>query len=68
VKGGVDGGLSWLIRNRERDPYKDLVKRLAYEFAWGNTRTAPTFSLPSEKKKQGDKQGVKQMQEEVKKG
>jgi hypothetical protein len=45
-----------------------LVKRLAYEFAWGNTRTAPTFSLPSEKKKQGDKQGVKQMQEEVKKG
>jgi len=61
VRGGVDDCLSWLLRNRERDPYKDVLKRVAYEYAWGGSRKAPTFSLP------GEAQRKEQQQQDVQK-
>lgn len=42
VKDEVESAISWLLEKREKDPYKDLVPRLAYEVSWGG-RTAPTF-------------------------
>ncbi|KAK9819759.1 hypothetical protein WJX72_002051 [[Myrmecia] bisecta] len=46
IRSEVEGGISWLLRERERDPYKDLLPRLLYEASWGNARQAPTFALP----------------------
>jgi hypothetical protein len=46
VKGSVEGGLSYLQEGRKRDPYKDVLRRLAYELpAWGGAqpRQAPSF-------------------------
>ncbi|GMH32734.1 hypothetical protein BSKO_00568 [Bryopsis sp. KO-2023] len=42
VKTEVEGGLSYLIENREADPYKDFVPRMLYE-ASSNGKQAPTF-------------------------
>ena len=63
MKGGCDWGLSWLLRNRERDPYRDLLRRVAYEFAWGGTRKAPTFSLPGETQQREYKEQVQAVRE-----
>jgi hypothetical protein len=43
VKGQVEGGLGYLLRRRESDPYRDLLPRLAYEASWGGQRQAPSF-------------------------
>ncbi|KXZ52840.1 hypothetical protein GPECTOR_8g223 [Gonium pectorale] len=43
VRHGVEGCLSYLLRKRDSDPYKDLLPRLAYEASWGGKRQAPTF-------------------------
>uniref|UniRef100_A0A7S0VIS5 AB hydrolase-1 domain-containing protein n=1 Tax=Hemiselmis tepida TaxID=464990 RepID=A0A7S0VIS5_9CRYP len=44
VQGEVNGILSYLLDNRENDPYKELSARLLYETQ--NARSAPTFSPP----------------------
>ena len=41
----LQSGIDWLLEQRERDPYKDLGKRLFYEATWGG-KQAPTFALP----------------------
>lgn len=43
VKGGVEEGLAFLQRQRERDPYRDLPQRLLYEAF--NGKQAPTFPI-----------------------
>lgn len=42
VRGGVEGGISYLLRKRGQDPYADLLRRLAYEASWAG-RQAPSF-------------------------
>lgn len=43
VKGEVEGGMGYLLRKRETDPYKNLLPRLAYEATWGFNKKAPSF-------------------------
>lgn len=43
VKSDVEGGLGYLLRKREADPYRDLLPRLAYEASWNGERQAPSF-------------------------
>ncbi|KAI8467306.1 MAG: alpha/beta-hydrolase [Monoraphidium minutum] len=43
VKGAVEGGMGYLLRKREADPYRELLPRLAYEASWGGGRQAPSF-------------------------
>lgn len=43
VKGEVEGGLGYLLRMREQDPYKDFVPRLLYELSRGGREQAPSF-------------------------
>ncbi|CAI5949771.1 unnamed protein product [Closterium sp. NIES-64] len=43
VKGEVEGGLQYLLKKREEDPYNDPVPRLLYEATWGGEKQAPTF-------------------------
>lgn len=43
VKGRVEGGIGYLLRKRETDPYRDLLPRVAYEASWGWQRRAPSF-------------------------
>ncbi|GBF99661.1 acyltransferase chloroplastic [Raphidocelis subcapitata] len=43
VKGSVEGGLGYLLRRRETDPYGDIIPRAAYEATWGWERQAPSF-------------------------
>ncbi|GLI58562.1 hypothetical protein VaNZ11_000309 [Volvox africanus] len=45
VRSEVEGCLGYLMRRRDKDPYKDLLPRLLYEASWGGKRQAPTFSL-----------------------
>ncbi|CAL8462015.1 g1546 [Coccomyxa elongata] len=45
VKGEVESGISFLLRNRERDPYNHFLPRVLYEAASGG-KQAPTFPLP----------------------
>lgn len=42
IKGEVEGGIEYLVRKREEDPYKESGWRLLFEQAWGG-RKAPTF-------------------------
>ncbi|KAK9789040.1 hypothetical protein WJX73_005714, partial [Symbiochloris irregularis] len=42
AKQDVEGCISYLLNNRERDPYKDFFSRVAYEASWGG-KAAPTF-------------------------
>ena len=44
TKRSCEDAISYLCINRERDPYKDLFKRLFYERTWGG-KQAPTFPL-----------------------
>lgn len=44
AKRSCESAISYLRVNRERDPYKDLFKRLIYERSWGG-KQAPTFPL-----------------------
>lgn len=44
VRGQVEQGLSFLQRQREKDPYKDLPQRLLYEAFY--RKQAPTFPFP----------------------
>lgn len=44
TKQSCEDAISYLRINRERDPYKDLFKRLFYERTWGGKK-APTFPL-----------------------
>jgi len=44
TKRSCEDAISYLRINRERDPYKDLFKRLFYERSWGG-KQAPTFPL-----------------------
>lgn len=48
VKQQVAGGIDYLLRKRETDPYADFVRRMAYENAavpfGGKRRQAPTFN------------------------
>ena len=41
VKGEVESCISYLLRKRTSDPYKDLIPRAAYERI--NNKQAPTF-------------------------
>ena len=43
VRQEVEGGLGYLLRMREQDPYKDLLPRMLYEATWGGGRRAPSF-------------------------
>lgn len=43
VKSEVEDGMGYLLRKRERDPYKNLLPRLAYEATWNFKRQAPSF-------------------------
>mmetsp|Transcript_13993 Transcript_13993/g.35316 ORF Transcript_13993/g.35316 Transcript_13993/m.35316 type:complete len:119 (+) Transcript_13993:1890-2246(+) len=43
VRADVEGGISYLLEKRERDPYKDLLSRLLYER--NASKQAPTFSV-----------------------
>lgn len=43
IRAEVEGGLGYLLRMREADPYKDFLPRVAYEASWGWTRRAPSF-------------------------
>ncbi|EIE25026.1 alpha/beta-hydrolase [Coccomyxa subellipsoidea C-169] len=45
VKGEVESGISFLLRNRQRDPYNHFLPRALYEAASGG-KQAPTFPLP----------------------
>ncbi|GIL46719.1 hypothetical protein Vafri_3635 [Volvox africanus] len=45
VRSEVEGCLGYLMRKRDKDPYKDLLPRLLYETSWGGRRQAPTFTL-----------------------
>jgi len=65
VRGGVDDSISWILRNRERDPYKNTLGRVAYEYAWGGTRSAPSFTLPGEAQKKDQQQQQQQQQQET---
>jgi hypothetical protein len=56
IKRGVEDCLTYLLEARERDPYKNLIKRLTYERA--NGKQAPSFDpsspeLKAEAKKLG---------------
>jgi len=42
VKGEVEGGIAYLLQQRERDPYRDFLPRTVYEASWGG-RQAPSF-------------------------
>ena len=42
AKAGVENGIAYLLRERERDPYKEFLPRLLYEATWGG-KQAPTF-------------------------
>ncbi len=42
VKGEVEGGIAYLLQQRERDPYRNFLPRAVYEASWGG-RQAPTF-------------------------
>jgi hypothetical protein len=44
VKSEVEGGISFLLRNRQRDPYNHFLPRALYEAASGG-KQAPTFPL-----------------------
>jgi len=45
TKSDVEGGLSWLLANRGRDPYADFAARVLWEGApWNAGRQAPTFT------------------------
>lgn len=44
VKAEVEGGISFLLRNRQRDPYNHFLPRALYEAASGG-KQAPTFPL-----------------------
>lgn len=43
VKGEVEKSISYLLRKRSSDPYKDLIPRAAYERI--NDKQAPTFEI-----------------------
>lgn len=43
IKGEVEGGISYLLRKREQDPYRDFLWRTFYEASYGGKRQAPTF-------------------------
>jgi hypothetical protein len=43
AKAAVEGGLGYLLRRRESDPYRELLPRLLYEASWGGKRQAPSF-------------------------
>jgi len=46
VKAAVDDNITWLVRKREQDPYRDFVPRMLYENnPLGPRRQAPTFKL-----------------------
>lgn len=44
VREAVESEISWLLEQRQHDPYEDPWQRLPYETLWG--RQAPTFPLP----------------------
>ena len=46
VRSEVEAGIQFLLEGRERDPYKDVLPRLAYEYSWGG-KQAPTFKVPN---------------------
>ena len=43
VKAAVEGGLAYLLRKREADPYGDFWRRVTYEASWNFERQAPSF-------------------------
>lgn len=43
VKAGVDDCISYLLENRERDPYRNLLRRVAYEQT--GKKPAPGFEV-----------------------
>lgn len=42
IRNDVEGGIQYLLKKREEDPFKDLSWRLLFEGAWRGRR-APTF-------------------------
>lgn len=45
VQDGVEDCVTYLLENRERDPYRSLLRRLAYEQSW--KKPAPGFEVDS---------------------
>jgi hypothetical protein len=45
VQTELEAGMDWLLEKRRHDPYRNFVKRVAYEAASNWERQAPTFSL-----------------------
>ncbi|GLC75720.1 hypothetical protein PLESTF_001677300 [Pleodorina starrii] len=47
VRSDVESGISYLLRKREQDPYRDFLRRVVYEQnpPFGPRRVAPTFKL-----------------------
>jgi hypothetical protein len=43
LKAGVTDGITYLLKKREGDPYKDFLPRVLYEASWGGKSQAPTF-------------------------
>jgi hypothetical protein len=45
VRGEVESGISYLLRKREQDPYRDFLRRYVFEQnpPLGPKRVAPTF-------------------------
>lgn len=42
IRQEVEGGIGYLLRKREEDPFRDAGWRLLFESTWGGRR-APTF-------------------------
>jgi len=45
TKAALEGDIAWLLRHRQRDPYRHLSRRLLYE-TFNRGQQAPTFPLP----------------------
>ncbi|KAF5840698.1 hypothetical protein DUNSADRAFT_15793 [Dunaliella salina] len=49
VKAAVDDNITWLVRKREQDPYREFLPRMLYENnPLGSGKQAPTFKLKKE--------------------
>lgn len=43
IKSEVEGIISYLLKKREDDPFRSIIKRSIYKAAWGSKRQVPTF-------------------------
>ena len=45
VRAELEASLSYLLEQRKRDPYEQLLPRAAVEASWNFTRQVPTFRI-----------------------